>query len=499
MNYSLANYINIPIAFEKELFRYFDKDNEIIIFDIGACEGEDSIKYANIFPFSKIYAFEALPSNVDKINANINRYGNNNISVISEALSNKVGSASFFVSSGKPEGYEDNNDWDFGNKSSSLLQPDKVKEHFQWLSFNTEIQVKTNTITNYCNVNGINSIDIIHMDVQGAELLVLEGAKGFLNNIKMIWLEVEAVSLYKNQPLKQDIEHFMKEHKFRKIFEKIDEISGDQLYVSLEFYKEDSSNSLWNIFKDKIKKQVAKIPIVKKILYWKHLAFLYENSQNASKFHHISFSQSGEDLIVKYIFDHLGIYQPSYIDVGAHHPYYLSNTALFYQNGSRGINIEPDITLYKEFLNYRKEDINLNIGVGSHDEEIDFYIISSPTLNTFSKEEAEKYSNEGAYSIKSVEKVRVRTLPDILKDFSNVGFPQFLSIDAEGVDEIIIKAIDYKTNFPIVICIETISFSTNGNGIKNIEIINYLNEQGYLTYADTNINTIFVRKDYWKK
>lgn len=248
-----------------------------------------------------------------------------------------------------------------------------------------------------------------------------------------------------------------------------------------------------------VKKKIAQIPIIKKILYWKHLAFLYNSMQNATQYHHISYSQCGEDLIVKYIFDHIGISQPSYIDVGAHHPYYLSNTALFYQNGSRGINIEPDINLYKEFLNYRKEDINLNIGVGSHEDEIDFYIISSSTLNTFSKEEAENYSNEGAYSIKSVEKVRVRTLPDILKDFSNMSFPQFLSIDAEGVDEIIIKAIDYDRNFPIVICIETISYSETGKGIKNKEIIDFLETKGYLLYADTYINSIFVLKSLWRK
>ena len=496
---SITNYINTPIVFQEKLLNYFSQNSEIIIFDIGACEGEDSIKYANLFPNSKIYAFEALPNNIDKINAMITKYGNNRINVIPQALSNKVGVASFFVSSGTPEGYNENTGWDFGNKSSSLLPPDKVKEHFEWLLFNNEIQVETNTIINYCNNNNIKAIDLVHMDVQGAELLVLEGAQDFLNNIKMIWLEVEVVSLYKNQPLKEDIENFMKRHKFRKIFEKIDNLSGDQLYVSSDFYKGNKENSLTEILKDVIKKQLLKIPIIKKILYWKHLAFLYDNAQINAEYRKVSYSQCGEDLIVKYIFDTIGISNPSYIDIGAHHPYYLSNTALFYQNGSRGINIEPDITLYKDFLTDRKEDINLNIGVGIHEEDIDFYIISSPALNTFSKKEAENYSNESRHFIKSVEKVRVRTLPNILKDFSNENFPQFLSIDAEGVDETIIKAIDYEKKFPIVICIETISYSETGNGIKNKEIIDFLEKKGYLLYADTYINSIFILDSLWRK
>lgn len=231
----------------------------------------------------------------------------------------------------------------------------------------------------------------------------------------------------------------------------------------------------------------------------KHKLFSKLFNSIDSKYRKTSFSQSGEDLIVKYIFDCLGIYKPSYIDIGAHHPYNISNTALFYKNGCRGINIEPDPTLFKEFLKHRKEDKNINIGIGDCDEELDFYFISSSALNTFSKEEAERYSQEGNYTIKKVEKVKVKTLSDVLHNFSNDIFPQFLSIDAEGVDEIIIKEIDFVKNFPIVICIETISFSMSGNGIKNTSLIDYIISKGYLVYADTNINTIFVKESLWKK
>lgn len=222
-------------------------------------------------------------------------------------------------------------------------------------------------------------------------------------------------------------------------------------------------------------------------------------NSNEDRYKKISFSQCGEDSIVKFIFDYLKIENPTYIDIGAHHPYYISNTALLYKNGSRGINIEPDPTLFKEFIKYREEDINLNFGISDVENELDFYIISSPTLNTFSKEEAEKYIHEGDFVIKSIEKIMVKTLNNVLKEYSNGVFPQFLSIDAEGVDEIIIKEINFENNYPIVICIETISFSTSGNGMKNFKLIKYIESKGYLIYADTNINTIFVRKSIWQK
>ena len=187
-----------------------------------------------------------------------------------------------------------------------------------------------------------------------------------------------------------------------------------------------------------------------------------------------SFSQSGEDLIVDFIFNQLGYITPSFIDIGAHHPYLYNNTALFYQKGSRGINIEPDPNLYVLFNQERKSDINLNIGVSNEKNELDFYIMNVPTLNTFSKKEIERYQFEGNFSVREIKKVKVDTITNILCDYYDKKFPDFLSLDVEGMDDIIVKLINFDFYKPIVICIETISFSTTGNGVKNKELINYL-------------------------
>jgi FkbM family methyltransferase len=212
-----------------------------------------------------------------------------------------------------------------------------------------------------------------------------------------------------------------------------------------------------------------------------------------------SWSQSGEDLIVKYIFDVIGVGQPSYMDIGAHHPFYLNNTALFYENGSRGINIEPDPVLIKAFIAHRKEDVNLNIGISDQKSVLDFYIINNPVLNTFSRQEAENYHKEGDYHIVEKKKISVDTVNAVLTEYRQGKFPDFLTIDAEGIDEIVLKSIDFKANFPTVICVETISFSNSGMGKKNLELIEFLKSRGYILYADTNINSIFVRKERWER
>ncbi len=56
----------------------------------------------------------------------------------------------------------------------------------------------------------------------------------------------------------------------------------------------------------------------------------------------VTYSQFGEDLIVRYLFDSLGIARPTYLDIGANHPKFSGNTFGFYKRGSRGVLVEPN-------------------------------------------------------------------------------------------------------------------------------------------------------------
>ncbi len=217
------------------------------------------------------------------------------------------------------------------------------------------------------------------------------------------------------------------------------------------------------------------------------------------KFAKVSYSQCGEDLIVSHIFRSLSIRDPFYIDIGAHHPFYLSNTAYFYNRGCKGINIEPDPFLFAQFLKKRTRDINLNIGISTFAGDADFYLMSSSTLNTFSYDEAIALQENHNVKINEVKKIPVNTLANVITEYCKNQFPDFLSLDTEGYDLAILKTIDFSSNAPLVICVETISYSTTGHGIKDEEINLFLEEKGYLVYADTNINTIFVMRSRWER
>lgn len=483
MKFDRASYILTDTPLKKDLLRLFKKADKLTILDIGGCEGEESIRYSRLFPNAEIFIFEPLPANQELIKTNIIHYKIENVKLLSFALSDEDGIAEFYVSSAHPQDQLKELDWNFGNKSSSLLEPETYTIH-KWLKFKDKIKVPTMTLNTFVEQNKMDKIDFVHMDVQGAELKVLLGAKDNLKKIKAMWLEVADISIYKNQVLRKEIEGFMKSNGFSLVKTQMEGLTGDQFYIN---NKERSLLSFFNNLKN-----------IKMRLSLKNI-FRNRESLLINKHKKTSYSQSGEDLIVKFIFDCIGISKPTYLDIGAHHPYYISNTALFYENGSTGINVEPDPLLFNDFLIHRKKDVNLNIGVGDNNDELDFYVISSSTLNTFSKEEAEKYAQEGDYNIIRTEKIKVNTLNYILDKYANSIFPQFLSIDAEGVDELIIKAINFEKNYPIVICIETITFSTSGNGIKNKSLISFIESKGYMVYADTNINTIFVKENLWKR
>ena len=209
-----------------------------------------------------------------------------------------------------------------------------------------------------------------------------------------------------------------------------------------------------------------------------------------------SYSQCGEDLIIRYIFNLRGIKNPSYIDIGANDPFFLNNTAIFYKNGSKGINIEANPQLAKNFKIHRKKDINLNIGISDKDEELDFYIMDDNTLSTFSKEECDHMINNGK-KLSEIKKIKLKTISEIIQKYHSNIFPDFLSIDVEGLDFKILQSINFQKSSPKVICVEAAEYSTIGAGERRVDLIDFLVSKNYYEYANTNLNAILVRKDFW--
>jgi FkbM family methyltransferase len=215
----------------------------------------------------------------------------------------------------------------------------------------------------------------------------------------------------------------------------------------------------------------------------------------------ITYSQCGEDVIMAHVLMSLGIQRPFYVDIGAHHPKYLNNTYYFHRKGAVGVNIEPDPVLLGQFHRRRPKDVNLNIGVTDMPgrSEATLFIFNFPTLNTFSREEAERIAEDPRYWIVKESTIPIVNINDVLDEHCSKQRIDILSVDVEGLDDKIMRALDFSRHKPVIICLETISFSNTGQGVKSQSLIEYIRGFGYMVYADTNINTIFVLEHMWKR
>ena len=199
---------------------------------------------------------------------------------------------------------------------------------------------------------------------------------------------------------------------------------------------------------------------------------------------------------IQYIFNTIGKRKPTYWDIGAFHPYNISNTALFYEQGCRGINIEPNPNFFDLFKKERSEDINVNAGISTKDGEGVYYQFDAPTLNSFS-EDSKKENIENGHKLTGTLKIPLLTVHKVSEQYFNGLWPDFMTLDVEGLDMEILNTLEYDRAGLNVICVEIISYSTSGRGIKNTELIGFLESKGYLLYADTYLNGIFIKKDYW--
>ena len=210
-----------------------------------------------------------------------------------------------------------------------------------------------------------------------------------------------------------------------------------------------------------------------------------------------SYSQAGEDAILRFLFNDVKKTKISYLDLGTNIPDQGNNTYLFYKNGSRGVCVEADLSLINAIREKRPEDKVIHAGVFfTGEKEADFYIFDEPSVNTFNKEEAESRDSKGTYRISKMVKVPLITINELIRDnFST--YPDLLSIDIEGLDLDVLKSLDLSA-YPIpVICAETCGYSEDHIRPKDTAILDFMNAKGYIVYADTYINTVFVNSHWF--
>lgn len=127
--------------------------------------------------------------------------------IVPHAFSNTRGLAKLYITKAKG--------W------CSLLKPDEqaIRHIVTERCWNVRpfdvISTEEITVTTFDTIkSNIPAVDYLQIDVQGAELSVLQGAEKSLDNIGMIELEVRFYPLYENEPLFSDVHAYLEKKGF---------------------------------------------------------------------------------------------------------------------------------------------------------------------------------------------------------------------------------------------------------------------------------------------
>ena len=189
------------------------------------------------------------------------------------------------------------------------------------------------------------------------------------------------------------------------------------------------------------------------------------------------YSQWGEDLFVKNYFENKK--KGFYVDVGCFHPIMYNNTCLLHKKGWSGINIDLNKTSIDLFKIMRPNDYNICAAMSDINEERDLFFdhYFSP-VNTLSESVYNSADKNISFKKFNKKKILTTTFDDIVKNISISFSIDFLNIDCEGFDYLVLKGFNIKKYNPKLICIET--HDVNGNPVKMYnEITNFLKNVNY--------------------
>lgn len=197
--------------------------------------------------------------------------------------------------------------------------------------------------------------------------------------------------------------------------------------------------------------------------------------------YHLSCSQFGEDMIVRHLLE--DVRTGFYVDVGAHHPVYYSNTYHFYRRGWRGINVDAIPGSMNAFRLLRPRDVNVEACVDAvAGVSREFFVFDSPALNTASPDEAAEVQRSGRGRVVARHRLTTTTLTDLLDRHLPPGRPiDFLTIDVEGMDEVILRHHDFARYRPRVLVFERKGCDAAAVGVDSL--VAYLKNVGYAPVA----------------
>lgn len=194
-------------------------DNPVII-EAGACSGIDTLELSKIWPKSTIHAFEPNPNTYRMLVKQVQGIGN--IRTYNVALGDRVEMVDFYVCRHPHLPIEKDT-----ADPSSIFPP--LRDKMPDVRFDTVIQVPMLTLDYWAEMFGVDCVDFIWFDMQGAEGIVLQASPKILKTAQVIQAEFFRENFYENTMLLSDLELFFEENGFALIYRCGDRV-GDVIY-----------------------------------------------------------------------------------------------------------------------------------------------------------------------------------------------------------------------------------------------------------------------------
>ena len=206
----------------------------------------------------------------------------------------------------------------------------------------------------------------------------------------------------------------------------------------------------------------------------------------------ISYSENYEDVYLYRCFKKK-LNDVFFIDIGACHPVFCNVSYLFYENGSRGINIEPIAFRYHELIRARPEDVNINIGIDR--------LKSVKTINMVANADhlsSFKAIDEDLLRTHSANIYEQAATTDTLENICNKYVTKeldFLKIDTEGSEKEVIEGGNWNKYRPSIICIESVIPGTKKLSKTTSDIKNILSRYDYIEVLFDGVNKFYLSRE----
>ena len=178
-----------------------------VVLDVGAHIGQSNHLFRRLFPAATIWSFEPDPESFAALSAAVDPTLPGGC--VRLALADRDGTAAFHRNP-------------IGHTSSLLARSEASRDSIDLARARAEgrgsalpvdrIEVPVGRLDGWCDAQGITAVDLLKIDVQGAEVAVLSGAAGVLDRTVTVAVEISFFDLYERSSSFLDVESLLGPH-----------------------------------------------------------------------------------------------------------------------------------------------------------------------------------------------------------------------------------------------------------------------------------------------